>query len=112
MRRFETSPGRPLFLVGFADPCRAAPDPGKLSDLKRRCAWSASRAATISRRAKRRILANLAHGKANKTIAVLLLSKFDCESRAEAVARFLDLMTSPRPETRNCQRMIMRGDAG
>jgi DNA-binding NarL/FixJ family response regulator len=103
MRRFETSPGRPVFLVGFADPAprgtgALGETPGPETTL---------RAARLARRhdltpRQTEVLTHLAHGKANKTIAALLgcaevtvefhvtglLSKLDCESRAEAVARF------------------------
>jgi DNA-binding NarL/FixJ family response regulator len=103
MRRFETSPGRQLFLVGFADPgprgtgaFGEAPEP----ETARRTARLARRYDLTARQTE--VLSHLAHGKANKTIAALLgcaevtiefhvtalLAKLDCESRAEAVARF------------------------
>jgi len=103
MRRFETSPGQPLFLVGFADPAppqAGAPGEPPGADTTLRSARLARRYDLTARQTE--VLAHLALGKANKTIAALLgcaevtvefhvtglLSKLDCESRAEAVARF------------------------
>ena len=104
MRRFETSPGqRQLFLVGFTDPAppqAGAPGEPPGADTTLRSARLARRYDLTPRQTE--VLAHLASGKANKTIAALLgcaevtvefhvtslLAKLDCESRAEAVARF------------------------
>jgi DNA-binding NarL/FixJ family response regulator len=90
-RRFEFASGRPLFLIGLA-----APPPAK----ELRAARLARRHALTRRQSE--VLIQLATGKANKTIAAILgcaestvelhvtalLSRLDCENRAELVARF------------------------
>jgi DNA-binding NarL/FixJ family response regulator len=103
MRRFATSSGRALFLVGFADP--ASPRPGALGDAPGR--ETTERAERLARRSaltprQTEVLRHLAHGKPNKTIAAqlgcaevtvelhvtALLEKLGCENRTELVARF------------------------
>jgi DNA-binding NarL/FixJ family response regulator len=101
MRRFEMRAGQPLFLVGFAEePPRRDGAHGQPPDTKSRAARLAREHGLTPRQAQ--VLAHLAAGKANKTIAAHLgcaentvefhvtglLSKCACESRAELVARF------------------------
>jgi DNA-binding CsgD family transcriptional regulator len=102
LRRFETTPG-PLFLVGFAEASRRAGGAfgGALAPETVLRAERLAREHSLTAR-QTEVLAHLASGKANKTIAALLgraentvelhvtalLAKLGCECRAELVARF------------------------
>jgi DNA-binding NarL/FixJ family response regulator len=102
-REFEVSRGRRFFLVGFSGATqRARPDSGEAdpAEAELRAGRLARRYSLTPRQA--RVLAQLAWGKSNKTIAATLgcaevtvevhvtaiLSKLGCANRAEAVARF------------------------
>ncbi len=101
MRVFETGPGAALFLVGYAEPRPSGASPDA------RAPATAARAARLAREhaltpRQTEVLAHVASGKPNKTIAAdlgcgestvelhmtALLDKLGCESRAQLVARF------------------------